>query len=87
MTEKDIHDNSKNIAVICERLTELAGNYKALQKNYQVLNDSHTDLELGFVKMQTEWETSKKLIGWLAGGSAISLVLAIIQILKIFGVI
>ena len=81
----DAHENAIEIAVISERITELAGNYKALQKNYQVLNDCHTNLEHNFTVMQTAWSTTKNLITWVAGGSLISLIVGVLSLFKLFG--
>ena len=81
------HDNAVSIARIEERITELAGNYKTISKSYKILNECHTDLELQFTIMETEWRTAKNMITWVAGGSLISLVIGVLTLAKLFNVI
>ena len=83
----DAHENAKDIAVISERMTNIADDQRQLAKSYKVLNDHHGELDTKFTKMETEWSTTKDLIRWLVGGSAMSLLVGIIQLLKIFEII
>jgi len=88
----DSTENEKHIAVITEklynldeRITELAGNYNALQKSYYVLNECHHKLELGFTRMETEWKTTKGWVKWVLGGSALTFILGLVNLFKLFG--
>ena len=85
-------ENAKNIAVILEkvdsvedRITEQGGNYNALQKSYFVLNESHYKLEIGFAEMRAEWRTTKAWVKWLLGGSALTFLLGVVNLIKLFG--
>jgi len=85
-------ENAKNIAVIREkigsvedRITEQGGNYNALQKSYFILNEHHHTLEIGFAEMRAEWRTTKAWVKWLLGGSALTFLLGIINMFKLFG--
>jgi hypothetical protein len=85
--------NAKHIAImtekmvnISERIVEMAGSYKALEKSYVTLNECHHDLEGRMMKIETEWAFTKKLVGWILGGSAASLILNVITLAKLFGV-
>lgn len=86
--------NAKNIAVILEkikslseRVVEMAGSYKALEKSYGVLNECHHDLEERMARLEAEWGFSKSLIKWILGGSALSLILNLVALAKLFGAI
>jgi len=83
----DAHENAVTIARIDERLTELVGNFKSLTKSYQVLNDSHSELEIRYTRMETEWVTAKNLLNWVIGGSALSLVIGLVTLAKLFNII
>ncbi len=81
------HENAIAIARIETTLTELVGHFKQLTKSYNVLNDSHVELELSYMRMETEWKTAKNLLGWVAGGSLVSLVIGVATLAKLFNVI
>lgn len=81
------HENATDIAVIKERLTNIADDQKQLTKSYGVLNDHHGELDNKFTKMETEWSTTKGLIKWLAGGSAVSIIIGTVQLLKTLDII
>lgn len=81
------HENATDIAVIKERLTNIADDQKQLTKSYGVLNDHHGELDNKFTKMETEWSTTKGLIKWLVGGSAVSIIIGAAQLLKTLEII
>ena len=92
MYNDTVEANAKNIAIILERVktisercTELAGNYKELEKSYGVLNECHHSLEERMGRLEAEWGFSKALIKWVLGGSMLSLALNIIMLAKQFG--
>jgi len=37
--------------------------------------------------LKTEWNTAKKLLGWLVGGSLLTFIMGILNLLKMYGVI
>lgn len=89
-----VETNAKNIAIILEkfnafseRLVEIAGSCKALEKSYGVLNECHHNLEDRLTRLETEWGFTKGLVKWLLGGSMLSLILNLVSLAKLFGVI
>ena len=80
----DAHDNKQNLAVISEKIKNMADDQHNLFKSYKVLNDYHYTLETKFTVMETEWKTAKNLLGWIAGGSFISLVIGLVTLAKLF---
>jgi len=87
-----VEDNARNIAIILEkigniesRIVEQGGNYNMLQKSYGVLNESHQALEIGFAEMRAEWRTTKALVKWVLGGSALTFILGLVNLFKLFG--
>jgi len=85
-------ENAKNIAVILEkvesvedRIVEQGGNYNSLQKSYFVLNESHYKLEIGFAEMRAEWRTTKAWVKWVLGGSALTFIIGVVNLVKLFG--
>jgi len=83
----DEHENAKDIAVIKEQLKQNGEELTLLRKSYGVLNDFHGNMERQLTVIQTEWNTTKGLIKWLAGGSAVSVIVGVIQLLKMFEII
>ena len=83
----DAQENKQNLAVLSEKISNMAEDQHNLFKAYKVLNDYHNTLEKQFTVMETEWRTTKNLIGWMAGGSLISLVIGIATLAKLFNVI
>lgn len=81
------HENAKDIAVILERISNIADDQSQLTKSYGVLNDHHSNLDNRFTKMEVEWSTTKGLIKWLVGGSAVSIIIGAVQLLKTLEVI
>ena len=73
-------NNEKVLEMINRRIDELV-------KSYGILNDSHQTLENGFIRMETEWKTTKGWIKFIFGTSLLGLVASILTILKMFGVI
>ena len=83
----DIQENRENIATITERIKNIANDQHNLFKSYKVLNDYHNNLERKFTVMETEWRTAKSMLNWLAGGSLLTLVVSLVNLLKMFNVI
>ena len=73
-------DHETVLKMINKRIDELV-------KSYGVLNDSHQTLENGFIRMETEWKTTKGWIKFIFGTSLAGLVVSLLTILKMFGVL
>ena len=73
-------NNEKVLEMINKRIDELV-------KSYGILNDSHQTLENGFIRMETEWKTTKGWIKFIFGTSLLGLVVSLLTVLKMFGVI
>jgi len=57
-----------------ERLTDLA-------KAYRVLNESHSDLELSVVKLETKVDTAVAIVKWILSPMAvISLIIKLVEL-------
>jgi len=83
----DVHENRENIAVLGEQYRNLSRDFTDLSKSYRVLNDHHGVLERKFTVMETEWHTAKNLLSWVAGGSLLTLVVSLVNLLKMLNVI
>jgi len=73
-------NNEKVLEMINNRIDELV-------KSYGILNDSHQTLENGFIRMETEWKTTKGWIKFIFGTSLLGLVVSLASVLKMFGLI
>jgi len=73
-------DNEAVLKMINKRIDELV-------KSYGVLNDSHQNLENGFIRMETEWKTTKGWIKFIFGTSLLGFVVSVLTVLRTFGVI
>ena len=73
-------NNETVLKMINKRIDELA-------ESYGVLNESHQTLEVGFARMETEWQTSKAWFKFIFGTSLLGLVVSLLTVLKTFGVI
>jgi len=89
-------ENARNIAVILEKIANLisnleehivkqGANYASLQKSYFILNESHHKLEVGFAEMRAEWRTTKAWVKWVLGGSALTFIIGVVNLVKLFG--
>ena len=83
----DYHENAKDIAVIKEMLKKNSEELQIIRQSYGTLNECHNVLENKFTVMTTEWRTTKDIIKWIAGGSAATLILTMVQLLRLFKVI
>ena len=73
-------NNETVLDMINKRIDELA-------KSYGVLNESHQNLENGFIRMETEWKTTKGWIKFIFGTSLLGFVVSLLTVLRTFGVI
>ena len=84
MNDKEIAVLNEKIENIEERITELAGNYKAIQKSYSVLNEHHHQLELDMTAHTTKLNTVVGLVKWLISPAmVIALLLQLAQATKV----
>jgi len=83
----DAHENKQNLAVLTEKISNMADDQHNLFKAYKVLNDYHNTLERKFTVMETEWRTAKNLLSWIAGGSLLTFVVSGLTFLKLINVI
>jgi len=75
------------LKMINKRVDELTSDFNSLAKSFEVLNESHHTLELGFTEMRTEWKTTKSWIKFIFGTSLAGLMVSLLTILKTFGVL
>jgi len=87
VTILDINENQKNIAVLTEKISNIAVDQHNLFKSYKVLNDCHVNLERKFTIMETEWRTAKNMLNWIAGGSLLTFIISALSLLKMLKVI
>ena len=73
-------DHETVLKMINKRIDELV-------KSYGVLNDSHQTLENGFIRMETEWKTSKAWFKFIFSTSLLGFLVSLLTVLKTFGVI
>jgi len=80
-------NNETVLKMINKRIDELHKRVDELVNSYGVLNDSHQTLENGFIRMETEWKTTKGWIKFIFGTSLLGFVMGLLTALRQFGVI
>ena len=85
MEQRDIAVLSERIEHIDERITELGGNFQAIQKSYYILNEHHHKLEINVATLRAELGTVRAIIQWVISPTV--LIGFLIQLARIGGVI
>ena len=71
-------DYVKLYEAINDRITDL-------HKSYRTLNDNHQNLEIGFIKLETEVKTVVKIVTWFVSPALAFMI--IVELLKLSGVL
>jgi len=85
MEQKEIAVLHQKIEHVEERITELAGNYQAIQKSYYILNEHHHQLEIAVATLRAELGTVSAIIKWILSPTVV--IGFLIQLAKICEVI
>ena len=85
MEQRDIAVLSERIEHIDERITELGGNFQAIQKSYFILNEHHHKLEINVATLRAELGTIRAIIQWVISPTV--LIGFLIQLAIIGGII
>jgi len=74
---EDVRDTNKLLDYTNERLT-------LLQKNFQILNDCHHELELKYTRMETQLGTVVQIVKWFVSpGMALMIILELLKLGKV----
>ena len=85
MEQRDIAVLSERMGHIEERITELGGNFQAIQKSYYILNEHHHQLEIAVATLRAELGTVSAIIKWILSPTVV--IGFLIQLAKICEVI